>query len=98
MPAPSPWAGPADGSATGLPAGRAGTAGYAGPPPTTPPPPGWRPPVHLAATPARALPAQDMEAMDAAEQQAQRVTWSVGAVVGVVLLVLLCLLCSRALF
>nr|WP_091254277.1 hypothetical protein [Micromonospora matsumotoense] len=72
--------------------------GYAGPPPTTPPPPGWRPPVHLEATPARTLPAQDMEAMDAAEQRAQRVTWSVGAVIGIVLLLLLCLLCSRALF
>ncbi|SCF49211.1 hypothetical protein GA0070216_13310 [Micromonospora matsumotoense] len=36
--------------------------------------------------------------MDAAEQRAQRVTWSVGAVIGIVLLLLLCLLCSRALF
>ncbi|MEU1888634.1 hypothetical protein [Micromonospora sp. WMMD987] len=54
--------------------------------------------MHLEATPARSLAWQDMEAMDVAEQQAQRVTWSVGVVVGVVLLVLLCLLCSRALF
>lgn len=36
--------------------------------------------------------------MDAAEQQAQRLTHVVGAVAGTVLLILLCLLCSRALF
>jgi hypothetical protein len=36
--------------------------------------------------------------MDGAEQRAQRLTWSVGAVAGVVLVLLVCLLCSRAIF
>ncbi|MEV4479473.1 hypothetical protein [Micromonospora coxensis] len=54
--------------------------------------------MHLQANPPRSLPPQDMEAMDTAEQQAQRLTYVVGAVAGAVLLILLCLLCSRALF
>ncbi|MFF5174260.1 hypothetical protein ACFY3U_16695 [Micromonospora sp. NPDC000089] len=79
--------------------GPAGTGGgYAGPPPTTPPPAGWRTPVHLQPAPPRTLPPQDMTALDAAEQRAQRLTWTVGAVAGAVLLGLFCLLCSRVLF
>ncbi|MGS2614100.1 hypothetical protein ACVCAH_06150 [Micromonospora sp. LZ34] len=54
--------------------------------------------MHLQPPPPRPLPAQDMVGLDAAEQRAQRVTWSVGVVAGVVLVVLSCLLCSRVLF
>ncbi|WP_243710426.1 hypothetical protein [Micromonospora sp. KC213] len=99
-PARSPWAAPADVPPPVVPVAPAtsGRGVYHGPPPTTAPPPGWRPPVHFRATPPRTLPPQDMEAMDAAEQQAQRVTHALGAAAGLVLLVLLCLLCSRALF
>ncbi|MFD1081662.1 hypothetical protein [Micromonospora andamanensis] len=75
-----------------------GGGGYSGPPPTTAPPPGWRPPVHLQPAPPRQLPGQDMIALDAQEQRAQRVTWAVGAIAGAVLVVLTCLLCTRLLF
>ena len=71
--------------------------GYAGPPPTTPPPPGWRPPLHVQPPPPRRLPPQDMAELDLAEQRAQRLTWTVGAVAGALLLVLTCALCSRLL-
>ncbi|MFV2103320.1 hypothetical protein [Micromonospora sp. LOL_024] len=74
----------------------AGAGGYNGPPPTTAPPAGWRPPVHLQAAPPRRLPHQDIGALDAGEQRAQRVTWAVAAIAGAVLLVLGCLLCVRA--
>ncbi|MEV7329302.1 hypothetical protein [Micromonospora sp. NPDC093244] len=74
------------------------TGGYAGPPASTPPPAGWRPPVHLEPTAPRRLPAQDMAALDTAEQRSQRVTYGFGAAVGVVLVVLVCLLCSRIIF
>jgi hypothetical protein len=37
-----------------------------------------------------------MAELDAAEQRAQRVTWSVGGVATVVLVFLVCLLCARA--
>jgi hypothetical protein len=39
-----------------------------------------------------------MAELDAAEQRAQHVTWSVGGVAAVVLVALVCLLCSRAVF
>ncbi|MDG4793544.1 hypothetical protein [Micromonospora sp. WMMD1082] len=112
-PGPAPddaWRRPdtGDGSTSGAPSGRqpapdgtprpTGAAGYGGPPPTTAPPPGWRPPVHVQPAPPRQLPAQDMVALDAQEQRAQRVTWIIGAVAGAVLLILGCLLCTRALF
>ncbi|WP_325049932.1 hypothetical protein [Micromonospora radicis] len=87
---------------TGIPPARPtpppGTGGYLGPPPTTAPPAGWRPPVHLQPSPPRQLPVQDMAALDAQEQRAQRVTWGVGTIAGVVALVLVCLLCARVLF
>lgn len=54
--------------------------------------------MHLQANPPRQLPPQDMIALDAQEQRAQRVTWGVGAVAGVILVALVCLLCTRALF
>ncbi|MFI7522551.1 hypothetical protein [Micromonospora globbae] len=72
--------------------------GYAGPPPNVPPPTGWRPPVHVQPGPPRHLPPQDMAALDAAEQRAGRLTYSIGAVAGVVLVIVVCLLCSRILF
>ncbi|GGM25798.1 hypothetical protein GCM10011608_08230 [Micromonospora sonchi] len=53
--------------------------------------------MHLRPNPPRQLPAQDMTALDAQEQRAQRVTWAVGLVAAAVLLLLVCLLCSRAL-
>ncbi|MFI7076146.1 hypothetical protein ACIBO1_02495 [Micromonospora sp. NPDC049903] len=90
-PAPGPTTGPG-----GVAPGGHGPAGYGGPPPTTAPPPGWRPPVHLQAAPPRRLPAQDMAALDAQEQRAQRLTWVIGGVAGAVLVVVVCLLCSRA--
>jgi hypothetical protein len=48
--------------------------------------------------PPRQLPPQDHAELDAAEQNAHKVTLSVGAVVGVVLLIVICVLCSRILF
>ncbi|RZU73126.1 hypothetical protein EV384_1523 [Micromonospora kangleipakensis] len=36
--------------------------------------------------------------MDGAEQQAERLTYGVGAVAAVVLVLLVCLLCSRVIF
>ncbi|MEV6689961.1 hypothetical protein AB0M35_00590 [Micromonospora sp. NPDC051196] len=100
-----PWRRPetGDGAISGSPtehrpAPAGGSDGYPGPPPTVAPPAGWRPPVHLQATPPRQLPPQDMIALDAQEQRAQRVTWGVGAVAGVILVALVCLLCTRALF
>lgn len=90
---PTAGAGAGDGPTPGATA--AGPGGYTGPPPTTPPPPGWRPPVHLQMPPPRQLPPQDVAGMDGAEQQAQRFTYGIGAVVAVVLVLLVCLLCSR---
>ncbi|WP_076470609.1 hypothetical protein [Micromonospora avicenniae] len=93
-------ASPTAGAAPGGGAGPGGTTfgGYTGPPPSTPPPAGWRPPVHLQPAAPRPLPPQDMAALDMAEQRAQRVTYSIGAVAGAVLLILVCLLCSRIVF
>ncbi|MGC5054460.1 hypothetical protein ACLQ2S_23755 [Micromonospora sp. DT48] len=95
---PSVQGTPADVSQPTSPGRSAPDGGYTGPPPTTAPPPGWRPPVHLRPAPPRQLPAQDMIDLDAQEQRAQRVTWTVGAIAGAVLVVLTCLLCTRLLF
>ncbi|WDZ86681.1 translation initiation factor 2 [Micromonospora cathayae] len=73
-------------------------SGYTGPPPSTAPPPDWRPPVHVQPAPPRRLPAQDADALDAAEQRAQRVTYGIGILAGAVLLVVVCLICTRTLF
>ena len=71
---------------------------YQGPPRTTPPPRDWRPPT-IAQPPApRALPAQDMDALDDAEGSARTVTYGVGLVAGAIALILMCLLCARAIF
>lgn len=69
--------------------------GYTGPPPTIPPPAGWHPPLHVQPPPPRQLPGQDLTALDRAEQRAQHLTWTVGAVVVVILLALSCAFCVR---
>lgn len=68
---------------------------YTGPPPTTPPPADWQPPLHLQPPPPRQLPGQDLPALDLAEQRAQHLTWSIGAVAAVILLALSCAFCLR---
>lgn len=68
---------------------------YTGPPPTIPPPADWQPPLHLQPPPPRQLPRQDLPALDLAEQRAQRLTWTVGAVAAVILLALSCAFCLR---
>jgi len=73
-------------------------AGYQGPPRATPPPPHWRPPTIAQLPPPRALPPQDMDALDEAEGSARTVTYGVGLVAGAIALILMCLLCARTLF
>jgi len=85
-----PWSGSTGGVATPAP--------YAGPPRTAAPPPGWRPPVVVQPHAPRALPAQDQQAIDRAEQAARTVTMGVGLVAGAVLVVLMLILCGRWLF
>ena len=88
---------PADPEPTATPPDPA-RAPYAGPPPTVAPPPGWRPPLVVQPPPPRALPGQDMAAIDEAERSARTVTYGIGMVAGAITLVLVCLLCSRLLF
>ena len=71
---------------------------YAGPPRSDPPPPAWRPPTVAQPPPPRAMPAQDMEALDEAERSARTVTYGVGLVAGAIALILTCLLCARFFF
>ncbi len=80
------------------PARQAGPAPYQGPPPTAPPPGGWRPPFVAEPQPPRALPPQDLAAIDAAERSARTVTYGIGMVAGALILVAMCLVCSRLLF
>jgi hypothetical protein len=68
---------------------------YAGPPRSDPPPPTWRPPTIAQPPPPRALPPQDMDALDEAEGSARTVTYGVGLVAGAIALILMCLLCAR---
>ncbi|AEV88697.1 translation initiation factor 2 [Actinoplanes sp. SE50] len=70
---------------------------YPGPPRADPPPPHWRPPTIATPPPPRAMPAQDMDAIDEAEGAARTVTYGVGLVAGAIALILMCLLCGRAL-
>ncbi|WP_433370872.1 translation initiation factor 2 [Actinoplanes sp. CA-142083] len=72
--------------------------GYQGPPRAAPPPPDWRPPTIAQPPSPRALPAQDMDALDDAEGSARTVTYGVGLVAGAVAVILVCLLCARAIF
>ncbi|WP_412753088.1 translation initiation factor 2 [Krasilnikovia sp. M28-CT-15] len=70
---------------------------YPGPPRMDPPPPYWRPPTVAQPPPPRAMPAQDMDALDEQEGSARTVTYGVGLVAGAIGLILMCLLCARAL-
>jgi len=72
--------------------------GYQGPPRADPPPADWRPPTISQPPPPRALPPQDMDALDDAEGSARTVTYGVGLVAGAIALILICLLCARAIF
>lgn len=71
---------------------------YAGPPRTTPPPPGWQPRRLVQVPPPRPLPPQDLDALDAQEQQSRTVTYGVGMVAGAILLIVLFILCGRTVF
>ena len=71
---------------------------YKGPPRPGPPSPHWRPPTIAQPPPPRAMPAQDMDALDEAEGSARTVTYGVGLVAGAIALILLCLLCARVIF
>ena len=71
---------------------------YQGPPRPAPPPPHWRPPTISQPPPPRAMPAQDMDALDDAEGSARTVTYGVGLVAGAIALILMCLLCARVIF
>ncbi len=70
---------------------------YTGPPPTSAPPGSWRPPTVLEPAQPRELPAQNVPAIETAEQQARTFTLGVGMVAGTILLVVLFVLCGRAL-
>ncbi|RZU50356.1 hypothetical protein EV385_2128 [Krasilnikovia cinnamomea] len=72
-------------------------APYPGPPRMDPPPSYWRPPTVAQPPPPRAMPAQDMDALDEEEGSARTVTYGVGLVAGAIGLILMCLLCARAL-
>jgi hypothetical protein len=54
--------------------------------------------VHVQVPPPRQLPPQDIAGIDGAEQQAQRLTYGIGAVAAVLVVLLVCLLCSRVIF
>ncbi|GAA2641291.1 hypothetical protein Adu01nite_09250 [Paractinoplanes durhamensis] len=71
---------------------------YYGPPQAPPPPSSWRPPTISQPPPPRALPTQDMDALDEAEGSARTVTYGVGLVAGAIAVILMCLLCARAIF
>ncbi|MEU4237779.1 translation initiation factor 2 [Actinoplanes sp. NPDC026619] len=71
---------------------------YPGPPKAPPPVAAWRPPTIAQPPPPRALPSQDMDAMDEAEGSARTVTYGVGLVAGAIAVILMCLLCARAIF
>ncbi|MCU7726801.1 translation initiation factor 2, partial [Actinoplanes sp. KI2] len=64
---------------------------YQGPPRTDPAAAGWRPQTISQPPPPRALPPQDMDALDDAEGSARTVTYGVGLVAGAIALILICL-------
>jgi hypothetical protein len=73
-------------------------AGYQGPPRQSRPSPQWRPPTIAQPPPPRALPPQDMDALDDAEGSARTVTYGIGMVAGAIALILMCLLCAHVIF
>ena len=83
-PAPRPEPGPA--------------SSYQGPPRQSRPSAQWRPPTIAQPPPPRALPPQDMDALDDAEGSARTVTYGIGMVAGAIALILMCLLCARVIF
>jgi hypothetical protein len=85
---------PAPGPAPEPPKGPA----YPGPPRQSQPSPHWRPPTIAQPPPPRALPPQDMDALDDAEGSARTVTYGIGMVAGAIALILMCLLCARVIF
>lgn len=74
-----------------------GDDGYSGPPPTQPPPADWRPPVLYQTQPARQLPPQAHDQIDADEAQARLVTYGISIAAGAILILLLFVLCARLL-
>jgi hypothetical protein len=72
--------------------------GYQGPPRQSQPSPQWRPPTIAQPPPPRALPPQNMDALDDAEGSARTVTYGIGMVAGAIALILMCLLCARVIF
>ena len=72
--------------------------GYQGPPRQGQPSPQWRPPTIAQPPPPRALPPQDLAALDDAEGSARTVTYGIGMVAGAIALILMCLLCARVIF
>jgi hypothetical protein len=89
-----------DRSAPATPQGPAEPAGsgYTGPPRATPPPAGWRPPLVVQVPPPRTMPVQDLDRLDAAEEQARTLTYGVAMIAGAIMLVLMLVVCGRALF
>jgi hypothetical protein len=71
---------------------------YQGPPRQGLPSPQWRPPMVAQPPPPRALPPQNMDALDDAEGSARTVTYGIGMVAGAIALILMCLLCARVIF
>jgi hypothetical protein len=71
---------------------------YQGPPRPSPAASQWRPPTISQPPPPRAMPPQDMDALDEAEGSARTVTYGVGLVAGAIALILMCLLCARTIF
>ncbi|GAA1800486.1 hypothetical protein GCM10009682_22640 [Luedemannella flava] len=92
------WRRPTEGGDPTRPAAGRDQPAYPGPPPSNPPPTGWRPEHVVQPPPPRSLPAQDHDAIDAAETKARGVTFGVALLVGALLVVLVCVLCARALF
>jgi hypothetical protein len=63
-----------------------------------PPPAGWRMAHIIKPAPARQLPPQEHDRIDADEAKARTLTYGIGIVASAVLLILLCALCGRILF
>ncbi|GAA1361850.1 translation initiation factor 2 [Catellatospora chokoriensis] len=87
-PADDQWRRPAP-SAGGADAEHAAAA-YPGPPPAVPPPPGWHPEVTPRTVVPRRLPELDHDAIDLAEERADRFTNALGIAAGVVLILIAC--------
>jgi hypothetical protein len=71
---------------------------YTGPPRPSQPSPQWRPPTIAQPPPPRAMPPQDIDALEEAEGSARTVTYGIGLVAGAIAIILMCLLCARVIF